>query len=167
MDGIEIDTKIQVEFGELEESSMLASTIAWDNSLSVTWEKAIDELQATMQQVSRCLYMFFTSLIGCPFFVFSLQFLEIIRLQVSSNVVKLERLIPETSILGSSHVPDKTHWDLAVRRALQIIDQGNSALTKVQSDSSYSKTPSISVIFLFLCSSLVQNLVCSKVLTIF
>jgi menaquinone-specific isochorismate synthase len=30
---------------------MLATTVAWDNSLSWTWEMAIDELQATMSQV--------------------------------------------------------------------------------------------------------------------
>ncbi|XP_059645209.1 isochorismate synthase, chloroplastic isoform X2 [Cornus florida] len=42
----------QVEFDELEGSSMLATTIAWDNSLSWTYGKAIAALQATMRQVS-------------------------------------------------------------------------------------------------------------------
>ncbi|XP_056175129.1 isochorismate synthase 1, chloroplastic-like isoform X2 [Syzygium oleosum] len=42
----------QVEFDELEESSMLAATIAWDNALSWTWEKAISSLEATINQVS-------------------------------------------------------------------------------------------------------------------
>ncbi|KAJ9677350.1 hypothetical protein PVL29_022371 [Vitis rotundifolia] len=42
----------QVEFNELEGSSILATTIAWDNALSWTWEKAIGALQATMCQVS-------------------------------------------------------------------------------------------------------------------
>ncbi|XP_059590048.1 isochorismate synthase 2, chloroplastic isoform X8 [Vitis vinifera] len=42
----------QVEFNELEGSSVLATTIAWDNALSWTWEKAIGALQATMCQVS-------------------------------------------------------------------------------------------------------------------
>ncbi|XP_034673553.1 isochorismate synthase 2, chloroplastic isoform X6 [Vitis riparia] len=42
----------QVEFNELEGSSVLATTIAWDNALSWTWEKAIGGLQATMCQVS-------------------------------------------------------------------------------------------------------------------
>ncbi|GFZ12080.1 isochorismate synthase 2 [Actinidia rufa] len=42
----------QVEFDELEESSVLASTIAWDNALSWTHGKAIAALQYTMEQVS-------------------------------------------------------------------------------------------------------------------
>nr|GMC75802.1 isochorismate synthase, chloroplastic isoform X1 [Ipomoea batatas] len=41
----------QVEFDELEESSMIAATIAWDDALSWTYGKAIDELQATMSKV--------------------------------------------------------------------------------------------------------------------
>ncbi|XP_060670574.1 isochorismate synthase 2, chloroplastic isoform X2 [Ziziphus jujuba] len=42
----------QVEFDELEDYSMLATTVAWDNALSWTWDKAINDLQATMDQVS-------------------------------------------------------------------------------------------------------------------
>ncbi|CAK9186161.1 unnamed protein product [Ilex paraguariensis] len=42
----------QVEFDELEGSSMLATTVAWDNAISLTYEKAVAALQATMQQVS-------------------------------------------------------------------------------------------------------------------
>ncbi|KAK9925938.1 hypothetical protein M0R45_023197 [Rubus argutus] len=42
----------QVEFDELEDSSILATTIAWDNSLSCTLGNAIDELKATMHQIS-------------------------------------------------------------------------------------------------------------------
>lgn len=30
---------------------MLATTVAWDDSLSWTWERAIDALQTTMAQV--------------------------------------------------------------------------------------------------------------------
>ncbi|MFQ6637587.1 hypothetical protein Gotur_012758 [Gossypium turneri] len=41
----------QVEFDELEGSSMLAITIAWDNALSWTWDEAIHSLETTMQQV--------------------------------------------------------------------------------------------------------------------
>lgn len=41
----------QVEFDELEESCMLATTIAWDNALLWTWEKAVGGLQATIHQV--------------------------------------------------------------------------------------------------------------------
>ncbi|KAJ0959981.1 hypothetical protein J5N97_000237 [Dioscorea zingiberensis] len=42
----------QVEFDELEDSSILATNIAWDNSLSWTLGNAIDELKATMHQIS-------------------------------------------------------------------------------------------------------------------
>ncbi|XP_040383509.1 isochorismate synthase 1, chloroplastic-like [Oryza brachyantha] len=42
----------QVEFNELEESSVLATTIAWDDSLSWTWQKAVKELQSTLQKIS-------------------------------------------------------------------------------------------------------------------
>ncbi|KAL6973323.1 isochorismate synthase, partial [Sarracenia purpurea var. burkii] len=42
----------QIEFDEFEGSSIIASTIAWDNSLSWTYEKAIIAVQYTMEQVS-------------------------------------------------------------------------------------------------------------------
>ncbi|XP_051186940.1 isochorismate synthase 2, chloroplastic isoform X2 [Lolium perenne] len=42
----------QVEFNELEESSVLATTIAWDDSLSWTWRSAVEELQATLHKIS-------------------------------------------------------------------------------------------------------------------
>ncbi|KVH98715.1 ADC synthase [Cynara cardunculus var. scolymus] len=42
----------QVEFNEFEGSSMLVTTIAWDQSLSWTFKKAAHALQATMGQVS-------------------------------------------------------------------------------------------------------------------
>ncbi|KAK7836982.1 isochorismate synthase 2 [Quercus suber] len=90
----------QVELDELEGSSMLATTVAWDTSLSWTWAMAIDALQATM----------------C---------------QVSAIVVKLRKEVPKTFILSNNHIPSKTYWDLAVNRALQLIDTGNSALIKV------------------------------------
>ncbi|KAF7841678.1 isochorismate synthase 2, chloroplastic isoform X1 [Senna tora] len=41
----------QVEFDELEGTSMLAATIAWDNALSWPWENAINALQATLRKV--------------------------------------------------------------------------------------------------------------------
>lgn len=43
--------KVQVEFNEFEGSSMLVTTIAWDESLSWTFGKAVHELQRTMRQV--------------------------------------------------------------------------------------------------------------------
>ncbi|GMQ10491.1 hypothetical protein CsSME_00053474 [Camellia sinensis var. sinensis] len=42
----------QVELDELEGSSILATTVAWDNTLSCTYGKAITALQSTLQQVS-------------------------------------------------------------------------------------------------------------------
>ncbi|KAB1216667.1 Isochorismate synthase, chloroplastic [Morella rubra] len=90
----------QVELDELEGSSMLATTIAWDKSLSWTWEMAIDALQATL----------------C---------------QISSIVLKMRKEVPRTFILCNNHIPNKPRWDLAVNRALQLIDRSNSALIKV------------------------------------
>ena len=46
-----LDAKWQVEFDEFEGNSMLATTIAWDDALSWPWRKAINELQATLEQV--------------------------------------------------------------------------------------------------------------------
>ncbi|KAL3748370.1 hypothetical protein ACJRO7_009586 [Eucalyptus globulus] len=90
----------QVEFDELEESSMLAATIAWDNALSWTWEKAISSLEVTINQIS-------------------------------SLVMKLRKEVPKAFILSSNHVPSKNYWDLAVKRALQMINGDDSALIKV------------------------------------
>ncbi|KAB5531933.1 hypothetical protein DKX38_018603 [Salix brachista] len=42
----------QVELDELDGCSMLATTIAWDNALSWTWEQAVDAVEATMTQIS-------------------------------------------------------------------------------------------------------------------
>lgn len=46
-----LDVEWQVEFDELEDNSVLAATVAWDNALSWTWGNAINDLQATMDQV--------------------------------------------------------------------------------------------------------------------
>ncbi|KAD7480308.1 hypothetical protein E3N88_03444 [Mikania micrantha] len=43
---------LQVEFNEFEGSSMLVTNIAWDDSLSWTFGKAVHALQSTMSQVS-------------------------------------------------------------------------------------------------------------------
>ncbi|KAA3463179.1 isochorismate synthase 2, chloroplastic-like isoform X2 [Gossypium australe] len=90
----------QVEFDELEGSSMLAITIAWDNAFSWTWDEAIHSLETTMQQIA-------------------------------SVVVKLKKESSGESILNKTHVPNKTHWDLAVKKALQEINTSSSQLVKV------------------------------------
>ncbi|KAB2053380.1 hypothetical protein ES319_A12G184200v1 [Gossypium barbadense] len=90
----------QVEFDELEGSSMLAITIAWDNALSWTWDEAIHSLETTMQQIA-------------------------------SVVVKLKKEASGEPILSKTHVPNKTHWDLAVEKALQEINTSSSQLVKV------------------------------------
>ncbi|KAL9372576.1 hypothetical protein Peur_034820 [Populus x canadensis] len=90
----------QVELDELDGCSMLATTIAWDNAFSWTWEQAVDAVEATMTQIS-------------------------------SNVVKLSKEVTRSFILSNSHVPCKMYWDLAVERALQIINRSSSPLTKV------------------------------------
>ncbi|KAI7984759.1 hypothetical protein LOK49_LG14G00753 [Camellia lanceoleosa] len=45
-------TSSHVELDELEGSSILATTVAWDNTFSFTYGKAITALQSTLQQVS-------------------------------------------------------------------------------------------------------------------
>jgi menaquinone-specific isochorismate synthase len=50
---------VQVEFNELEESSVLATTIAWDDSLSWTWKNAVDDLQSLLQKVQLSLHPVF------------------------------------------------------------------------------------------------------------
>lgn len=85
---------------ELDGCSMLATTIAWDNAFSWTWEQAVDAVEATMTQIS-------------------------------SNVLKLSKEVTRSFILSNSHVPCKMYWDLAVERALQIINRSSSPLTKV------------------------------------
>ncbi|KAF3779806.1 Isochorismate synthase [Nymphaea thermarum] len=42
----------QVEINELKGSSILATTIAWDESLLWSWEKAMGSIQATLSQIS-------------------------------------------------------------------------------------------------------------------
>ncbi|ONK59362.1 uncharacterized protein A4U43_C08F5660 [Asparagus officinalis] len=42
----------QVEFDELEDSSMLATTIAWDDNLHWSWQNAMDGLRARVHQIS-------------------------------------------------------------------------------------------------------------------
>ncbi|CAL5081106.1 unnamed protein product [Urochloa decumbens] len=44
----------QVEFNELEESSVLAATVAWDDSLSWTWHNAVNDVQSLLQKISPC-----------------------------------------------------------------------------------------------------------------
>ncbi|PWA41299.1 isochorismate synthase [Artemisia annua] len=51
--------------------------------------------------------------------------------QVSSNIVKLRKEVPNTSILSSNNVPSKKLWDFGVNRALQMINKNSSPLTKV------------------------------------
>ncbi|XP_031252323.1 isochorismate synthase 2, chloroplastic isoform X3 [Pistacia vera] len=51
--------------------------------------------------------------------------------QVSSKVVILRKEVSRTFILSNNHSPCKTHWNLAVKRALQIINQSSTPLIKV------------------------------------
>ncbi|XP_054777058.1 isochorismate synthase, chloroplastic-like isoform X3 [Prosopis cineraria] len=90
----------QVEFDELEGTSMIAATIAWDNALSWSWENAVNALRATLRKVS-------------------------------SFIVKFPKQAPRTSIIISHNIPSKVEWDLAVNRALQMIQKNHSLLTKV------------------------------------
>lgn len=59
------------------------------------------------------------------------MFIHSLMMQVSSTVVKLRKEVPRTFILSNNHIPSKTYWDLAVNRALELIDRSNLALIKV------------------------------------
>ncbi|XP_052116276.1 isochorismate synthase, chloroplastic isoform X3 [Arachis duranensis] len=48
----------QVEFNELEGGSMLTTTMAWDNTISWSWEDAINALQDTLSKVSASIVRF-------------------------------------------------------------------------------------------------------------
>ncbi|XP_061345809.1 isochorismate synthase 2, chloroplastic-like isoform X2 [Gastrolobium bilobum] len=51
--------------------------------------------------------------------------------KVSSSIVKFPKQAPPTLILSSHNIPSKVDWDLAVNRALQMIEQNDSLLAKV------------------------------------
>ncbi|KDP31211.1 hypothetical protein JCGZ_11587 [Jatropha curcas] len=62
------------------------------------------------------------------------QAIDALRLtmtQVSSVIVKLQKEVAGTFILSNNHIPNKTYWDRAVKRALQIISRSSSPLIKV------------------------------------
>ena len=52
-------------------------------------------------------------------------------MKVASIVVKLRKEASREFILSNNHIPNKTHWDLAVKRALQIINRSSLPLIKV------------------------------------
>ncbi|KAF3341769.1 isochorismate synthase 1 [Carex littledalei] len=91
----------QVEFDELEDGSILAMTIAWDDSLQYTWHTAISQLQATLHQI-------------CPYLT---------KINKESSL--------GTNIASLSHVPKKPCWDNSVKKALQMIRGADSDLVKV------------------------------------
>ncbi|TKY63346.1 Isochorismate synthase [Spatholobus suberectus] len=51
--------------------------------------------------------------------------------KVSSSIVKFPKQTPPTLILSSHNIPSQVDWDLAVNRALQMIERNDSSLTKV------------------------------------
>ncbi|XP_027334587.1 isochorismate synthase 2, chloroplastic isoform X2 [Abrus precatorius] len=51
--------------------------------------------------------------------------------KVSSSIVKFPKQTPPTLILRIHNTPSKVDWDLAVNRALQMIEQNDSLLAKV------------------------------------
>ncbi|CAA6671706.1 unnamed protein product [Spirodela intermedia] len=97
---ISSEWKTLVEFNELEESSKLAINIAWDDNLRWPWEKAMDGLLNTMDQIS-------------------------------PSASSLQRQVPRSTVLSSSHTPSKAYWDVCINKALQMIKGENSDLLKV------------------------------------
>lgn len=51
--------------------------------------------------------------------------------KVSSKIVRLQKEVSRTFILSNHHSPSKMHWDLAVKKALEIINRSSTPLTKV------------------------------------
>ncbi|GAB2221113.1 hypothetical protein Droror1_Dr00012281 [Drosera rotundifolia] len=91
----------QVELNEFEGSSLLAVYVAWDNDLSWEWKKAIDSLKATLNQIN-------------------------------VHIIKLRNEVPKSAILSTVlHTPNVECWNVAVTKALQMINNSSSALTKV------------------------------------
>ncbi|GMH01343.1 hypothetical protein Nepgr_003182 [Nepenthes gracilis] len=91
----------QVEFDEFDGNSVMAAYVVWDNTLSWTWRKAIDSLQTTLDKVA----------------VF---------------IVKLKKEVPKAVVPSNIlHCPSEEYWDIAVNKALQMINRDSSALTKV------------------------------------
>lgn len=91
----------QVEFNELEGSSMLAANIAWDNALSQPWRVAIEAAQATLGEVNS----------------------SIVKLRRNNPQTSILRDI--------FHIPLEADWDTAVKKALQMIRRNGSSLNKV------------------------------------
>lgn len=60
---------------------------------------------------------------------------SILSPQVSSFIVKSPKQSAPTSIKISHSIPSMLEWDLAVNKALQMIQKNNSSLTKVISHS--------------------------------
>ncbi|XP_052167018.1 isochorismate synthase 1, chloroplastic-like isoform X1 [Oryza glaberrima] len=116
----------QVEYNELEESSVLATTIAWDDSLSWTWQNAVKELQSTLQKVCISLSSNSVSHVELWKIVTLLCFL-----QISSSPIKVNNSTLQTTIVKLNHVPTKASWDLAVTKALQMIKGKQRELVKV------------------------------------
>jgi menaquinone-specific isochorismate synthase len=121
-------TALQVEFNELEESSVLATTIAWDDLLSWTWRSAVEELQSTLHKA--CVFFLF---IYCHVKDKKKKIATIICtfMQISPSSAKVNRSTLQTAIMNLNHVPTKASWDLAVTKALQMIKGRQTELVKV------------------------------------
>lgn len=65
------------------------------------------------------------------FFGGSLLLYVSLMMQVSSKIVRLQKEVSRTFILSNHHSPRKMHWDLAVKKALEIINRSSTPLTKV------------------------------------
>lgn len=133
----------QVEFDELQGSSMIAATVAWDNAVSLTYQSAIATLQTTMEQVfCWILFLFFSNKFHfypfldasngfCRAFFFSELTIFISVMQVSSVVSKLNKEGSSTSVVTNSNIPNRASWDLTLNKVLEAISNKDSPLTKV------------------------------------
>ncbi|KAL8172198.1 hypothetical protein V2J09_024002 [Rumex salicifolius] len=91
----------QVEFNELQGSSMLVANIAWDSAFSQPWTSAIEAAQATLGVVNS----------------------TIVKLRKSIPQTSI--------LSSIYNIPNGADWDTAVMKALQIIRRNDSSLNKV------------------------------------
>ncbi|KAK2428508.1 isochorismate synthase 2, chloroplastic [Trifolium repens] len=73
--------------------------------------------------------------------------------KVSSSIVKFPKQAPPALILSSHNIPSKLDWNLAVNKALQMIERNDSSLSKVVLERSTRVVP----------TSIIDPLTCLKV----
>ncbi|WJX56869.1 isochorismate synthase [Trifolium repens] len=79
---------------------------------------------------------------------------------VSSSIVKFPKQAPPALIISSHNIPNKLDWNLAVNKALQIIERNDSSLSKVVLERSTRVVPTaiIDPLMWFACLKVLYSL---------